>query len=196
MNTILVVEDDEVHRDALARTLRRSGFAVITASGLNHAEASVRNRLPDAAIVDLRLQDGDGIAVVQMLNLRAPRCRTIVLTGFGSIPSAVEAVKNGAVDFRTKPTTPEDIVAAVRRALASPAPPTELDEVERQHIMRTLEGTEGNISHAARRLGLHRRTLQRKLQRLEGGEIGPEGDELDDESGEDSGEEVSDEASR
>jgi two-component system response regulator RegA len=176
MNTVLVVEDDEVHRDALARTLRRSGFAVLTAAGLTQAEASVKNRIPDAAIVDLRLGDGDGIEVVQMLNLKAPKCRTIVLTGFGSIPSAVDAVKSGAVDFRTKPTTPEDIVAAVRRALSAPAPPTELDEVERQHIMKTLEGTDGNISHAARRLGLHRRTLQRKLQRLDGSE-GVEGED-------------------
>lgn len=190
MNTVLVVEDDEVHRDALARTLRRAGFAVITAAGVTAAENAVRSRTPDAAVIDLRLQDGDGIAVVKMLNLRAPRCRSIVLTGYGSIPIAVDAVKNGAVDVRAKPTTPEDIVNALRKALASPAPPTELDEVERQHIMRTLEGTDGNISHAARRLGLHRRTLQRKLQRLDGTSSVPPGreDELDDE---DEGDEAS-----
>ncbi len=190
MNTVLVVEDDEVHRDALARTLRRAGFAVITAAGVTQAENAIKSRTPDAAIIDLRLQDGDGIMVVKMLNLRAPRCRSIVLTGYGSIPVAVDAVKNGAVDVRAKPTTPEDIISALRKALAQPAPPTELDEVERQHIMRTLEGTEGNISHAARRLGLHRRTLQRKLQRLDGTLSIPPGRE-DEDDDEDSGDEAS-----
>ena len=167
MQTILVVEDDEVHRDALARTLRRSGFAVQTAAGVAQAESTARSRQPAGAVVDLRLGDGDGLDVVRMLTLRAPQCRTIVLTGYGSIPAAVEAVKHGAVDFRTKPTTAEDIVAALRRALDTPGPAMELEEVEREHIRKALEGTDGNISHAARRLGLHRRTLQRKLQRLD-----------------------------
>lgn len=169
MQTILVVEDDEVHRDALARALRRSGFAVLTAAGVAQAEVAARGRNPAGAVVDLRLVDGSGLDVVRMLSLRAPRCRTIVLTGFGSIPAAVEAVKLGAVDFRTKPTPAEDIVAALRRALDEPGPPTELEAVEREHIRKALEGTDGNISHAARRLGLHRRTLQRKLQRIDGG---------------------------
>lgn len=168
MDTILVVEDDEVHRETLARTLRRSGFSVLTADGVAQASSAMRHRLPMGAVVDMRLGDGDGIEVVRMLALRAPLCRTIVLTGFGSIPAAVEAVKSGAVDFRTKPSTPEEIVEAVRRALAAPMPATQLEDVEREHIRKALEGTDGNISHAARRLGLHRRTLQRKLQRLEG----------------------------
>lgn len=180
METILVVEDDEVHRDALARTLRRSGFAVQTAAGAAQAEVSVRSRLPHGAVVDLRLLDGDGVDVVKMLSLRAPLCRTIVLTGFGSIPAAVESVKHGAADFRTKPTTPEEIVATLRRLLAAPAPATQLEDVEREHIRKALEGTDGNISHAARRLGLHRRTLQRKLQRLDGAMTHPpeEDDEI------------------
>ena len=168
MDTVLVVEDDEVHRDALARTLRRHGFAVRTASGVLQASQVVRHRLPMGAVVDLRLEDGDGLEVVRMLSLRAPLCRIIVLTGYGSIPAAVDAVKNGAIDFRTKPTTPEEIVNAMRRALTQPLPATQLEDVERQHIRRALEGTDGNISLAARRLGLHRRTLQRKLQRLDG----------------------------
>lgn len=176
MQTILVVEDDEVHRDTLARALRRAGFAVQTAAGVAQAESSARGRQPAGAVVDLRLGDGDGLDVVRMLSLRAPQCRTIVLTGYGSIPAAVEAVKQGAVDFRTKPTTAEDIVAVLRRALAAPGPATELEEVEREHIRKALEGTDGNISHAARRLGLHRRTLQRKLQRLDEG-AGGAGDE-------------------
>lgn len=173
-----MVEDDEVHRDALARTLRRHGFAVRTASGVQQASQVVRHRLPMGAVVDLRLDDGDGIEVVRMLSLRAPLCRIIVLTGFGSIPAAVEAVKNGAIDFRTKPTTPEEIVAAMRKALSQPLPATQLEDVERQHIERALKGTDGNVSLAARRLGLHRRTLQRKLQRLEGPkETNPEEEE-------------------
>jgi two-component system response regulator RegA len=94
--------------------------------------------------------------------------RIIVLTGYGSIPAAVDAVKHGAIDFRTKPTTPEEIVTAMRNALSQPLPATQLEDVERQHIRRALAGTDGNISLAARRLGLHRRTLQRKLQRLDG----------------------------
>ncbi len=179
MDTILVVEDDEVHRDALARTLRRSGFSVLTAEGVVQASAAIRHRLPAGAVVDMRLGDGDGMQVVRLLALRAPLCRTIVLTGYGSIPAAVEAVKSGAVDFRTKPTTPEEILAALRRALAAPLPATELEDVEREHIRKALEGTDGNISHAARRLGLHRRTLQRKLQRLEGATSTPPEDDED-----------------
>lgn len=181
MDTILVVEDDEVHREALARTLRRSGFAVLTAEGVRQAGSAVRHRLPMGAVVDMRLGDGDGMEVVRLLNVRAPLCRTIVLTGYGSIPAAVEAVKSGAVDFRTKPTTPEEIVEALRRALAAPMPATQLEDVEREHIRRALEGTDGNISHAARRLGLHRRTLQRKLQRLEGATTNPPDEGEDDE---------------
>ncbi len=168
MDTILVVEDDEVHREALARTLRRGGFAVLSASGVAQASATMRNRLPAGAVIDLRLGDGDGLEVVRMLSVRAPACRILVLTGFGSIPAAVEAVKCGAVDFLTKPTSPEVIVQALTKALASPTPATQLEDVEREHIRKALEGTDGNISHAARRLGLHRRTLQRKLQRLDG----------------------------
>ncbi len=187
MDTILVVEDDEVHREALARTLRRAGFAVLSASGVAQASASMRNRLPAGAVIDLRLGDGDGLAVVRMLSVRAPACRILVLTGFGSIPVAVEAVKCGAVDVFTKPTSPEVIVAALTKAFASPTPATQLEDLEREHIRKALEGTDGNISHAARRLGLHRRTLQRKLQRLDGASTdGAEGDAVD-ESDDDGG---------
>ncbi|MCA9490083.1 MAG: response regulator [Myxococcales bacterium] len=163
--TVLVVEDDADYRGALGSTLRRAGFKPVLVSGLTEASGALAAALPDLALVDLRLDDGDGLDVVRMLADRAPACRCVMLSGHGTIPTAVEAMRAGAVDFRTKPLSGRQIVEALRDALL-PLPSENLDQVERDHILGVLQACGGNISEAARRLGLHRRTLQRKLQKL------------------------------
>ena len=161
----LVVEDDRGFRVVVARTLRGAGFKVVAVAGVAEAAGAVGAALPDVALVDLRLADGDGIEVVRLLADRAPACRCVMLSGHGTIESAVEAMRAGAVDFRTKPVSGPEIVAALRDAL-QPLPSEALDQVERTHILAVLQACGGNLSEAARRLGLHRRTLQRKLQKL------------------------------
>ncbi|MES2645207.1 MAG: response regulator [Myxococcota bacterium] len=175
MTTVLVVEDDAVYRGALARALRREGFVPIEADGVETANAVLADVVPTYAVVDLALTDGSGIDVLHTLAARAPGCRSLLLTAHGTIPAAVEAMRAGAVDFRTKPISTAELVETLRRSddvlrLRDNSPrtglPDELDGAERQHIVRILEACEGNVSEAARRLGLHRRTLQRKLQKL------------------------------
>jgi two-component system response regulator RegA len=170
VTTVLVVEDDRAFRDAITRRIRAAGFKVVAVGGMTEAAGAVAAQLPDLALVDLKLEDGDGIAVVRMLANHAPACRCVMLSGHGTIPEAVEAMRAGAVDFRTKPASGEDIVQALRDAL-EPLPAEALDVVERDHILGVLQACGGNISEAARRLGLHRRTLQRKLQKLPPGRL-------------------------
>ena len=165
MTTVLVVEDDAGYRDVLGRTLRAAGFRALLVSGLTEAAGATVAQPPDLALVDLRLQDGDGVLVVRMLADRAPACRVVMLSGQGTIESAVDAMRAGAVDFRTKPLSRDEIVAALRDALV-PLPSESLEQMERSYILGILHACGGNISEAARRLGLHRRTLQRKLQKL------------------------------
>lgn len=165
MSLVLVVEDDQVYREALGRMIRAAGFEVALARGLAEASARAREAAPELALVDLRLDDGDGIAVVRALAAIAPTCKSVMLSGHGTIPAAVEAMRAGAVDFLTKPADPAEILAALRDAL-EPTEAERLDEVERTHILSVLQACGGNISEAARRLGLYRRTLQRKLQKL------------------------------
>ncbi len=164
-STVLVVEDDAAYREALGQTLRRAGFRPVLVAGQTEAAGAVAAQLPDLAVVDLRLGDGDGIGVVRMLADRAPACRCVMLSGHGTIAAAVEAMRAGAVDFRTKPLSGKELVEALREAL-EPFPSESLEQVERDHILGVLQACGGNISEAARRMGLHRRTLQRKLQKL------------------------------
>lgn len=168
MTTVLVVEDDEVYRNALMRALRREGYTPIEADGVDAADRAIAAAPPDFAVIDLALGDGSGIDVVHILADAAPECRSILLTAHGTIPAAVEAMRAGALDFRTKPISTAELVEALRRSVSHPRSvlPDTLDAAERQHIQRTLDACEGNISEAARRLGLHRRTLQRKLDKL------------------------------
>ena len=168
MTTVLVVEDDEVYRKALARSLRREGYEPVEADGVESAGVAMAQHAPAFAIIDLALGDGSGLDVVRALAAQAPACRSVLLTAHGSIPAAVEAMRAGAVDFRTKPISTAELVETLRRADELPRMglPDGLDDAERQHIQRILEECDGNVSDAARRLGLHRRTLQRKLQKL------------------------------
>ncbi len=162
--SLLVVEDDDVYRGVLARSLTEAGFDVRAVGTVSDACLALEER-PDLALVDLRLGDGDGLDVVRHAARVAPACRCVLLTGHGTIPAAVEAMRAGAVDFRTKPVDFAELVAAMRDAL-DPLPAESLEDVERAHILGVLQACGGNISEAARRLGLYRRTLQRKLQKL------------------------------
>ena len=170
---LLLVEDDANLRKALARALDGRGFAVAAVAScseaLRHLAPTENERAPlRFAVVDLRLPDGSGLDLVPVFLDRLPALRVVVLTGWGSIATALRALRLGAVDFLAKPV---EVDALVRALLGQTAPgedtdeysiPT-LDQVEWEHLQRVLEESQGNISLAARRLGLHRRSLQRKL---------------------------------
>lgn len=176
MTAVLVLEDDAVYGPALCRALGRSGMDATLATTVEDAIARAEAAPPPLAVVDLKLPDGSGVDAVRALVARGTR--VVVLTGHGSIPAAVECMRVGAADFLTKPVSTDELKAALEAALAGasgPSPseppaddgvPATLDEVERNHILGVLRECDGNISEAARRLGLYRRTLQRKLQKL------------------------------
>ncbi len=172
--TILVVDDNQPFRERLAQALADRGYRVWTADSYDQAIAVAGERPLDRAIVDLRMPGRGGLEVLQELLSLQPAIRVLVLSGFGSIASAVEAVKRGAIDFLPKPADADDILSAFRRAEGSqnsaagqtpmPRAPS-LARAEWEHIHRVLADCDGNISEAARRLGIHRRSLQRKLQK-------------------------------
>jgi two-component system, response regulator RegA len=170
--SILIVDDDEPLRERLGQAFRERGFDVITAPDHPAAMSLARARRIDRAVVDLRMPGANGLVVVQELKQAHPDIEIVVLTGYGSIATAVEAMRLGARDYLTKPCNADRILAAFD---ADPdAPPTEdpeletpsLARVEREHIERVLQECNGNISKAARVLGMHRRTLQYKLAKF------------------------------
>ena len=167
--SILLVDDDDVFRGRLARALRERGLAVSEAADSEHALTAAETTY---ALVDLRLPSGSGLEIVHDLKRRHPETVVIVLTGYGSIATALDAVKLGAAHYLTKPASADDILASFARvagegslAIEEPDPDDvpSLDRVEWEHINRVLADAGGNVSEAARRLGLHRRSLQRKL---------------------------------
>ncbi len=165
----LVADDDAPFRAALSAALTRRGHDVRAAGSLTEALALCDGWTPARAVVDLRMPGG-GMELLRELRRRFPDLAVVVLTGYGSIPSAIEAVKSGAVNYLTKPAEPAEIEAAFTDQ--SPAEGAEVDHVPSldraawEHLQRVLSECSGNISEAARRLGMHRRTLQRKLQKL------------------------------
>jgi two-component system response regulator RegA len=168
--SILIAEDDQVLRERLVRAFRDRGYDA--AQAWDHASAleAARNDTPEYVVVDLRMPGKSGIDVVRDLLALDPSTLAVVLTGYGSIATAVEAVKAGAVDYLTKPADADDIIAAFNRRTAPPGEtPAEpetvpsLARVEWEHINRVLTDCGGNLSRAARLLGVHRRSLQRKL---------------------------------
>jgi two-component system response regulator RegA len=164
--SLLLVEDDETLRERLTRAFARRGYAVTGAGTVGEALSAARTDPPELAVVDLKLPDGTGLDVVRELRALDAATRVVVLTGYGSIATAVEAVRLGAVDYVPKPATAEAILAALLRGSQADAPPLivpSLARVEWEHIQRVMEHCEGNVSHAAELLGLHRRSLQRKL---------------------------------
>lgn len=166
--TLLVVDDDEAFRTRLMRAFEARGFEVRGAAGVADALTLARAESPELAVVDLRMPDGSGLEAVRGLHAEDAATRIVVLTGYGSIATAVDAVKLGATHYLTKPASVEDLLAAFERGEepSPPSPPAEvasLARVEWEHINRVLQACNGNVSQAARLLGLHRRSLQRKL---------------------------------
>ncbi|MEL6664139.1 MAG: ActR/PrrA/RegA family redox response regulator transcription factor [Pseudomonadota bacterium] len=165
--TCLVLDDDGPFLQRLARALTQRGFLVSAVSSAGEARDIARLNPPAFAVLDLRLEDGSGLDVVQVLHEYRPDARAVILTGYGAIATAVAAVKAGAVDYLAKPADVEDIVKALTaRPDEKPAPPDNpmsADRVRWEHIQRVYELCNHNVSETARRLNMHRRTLQRIL---------------------------------
>jgi two-component system response regulator RegA len=165
--SVLIVEDDRSFLQRLAKALESRGFAVTTAESVADGLLQVERTAPGFAVVDMRLGDGNGLDVISALKLRRPDARGIILTGYGNIATAVNAVKLGAVDYLAKPADADDVVAALlaheNRRIEPPENPMSADRVRWEHIQRIYELCERNVSETARRLNMHRRTLQRIL---------------------------------
>lgn len=165
--SLLIVDDDNPFVQRLARAMTKRGFAVETAESVAEAYAKVEAAPPAYAVVDMRLDDGNGLAVVEKIRKIRPQARTIVLTGYGNIATAVTAVKLGAIDYLSKPADADEIYAALTQSPDEKAEPPEnpmsADRVRWEHIQRVYELCDRNVSETARRLNMHRRTLQRIL---------------------------------
>ncbi|MCL7465222.1 ActR/PrrA/RegA family redox response regulator transcription factor [Phaeovulum sp. NW3] len=165
--SLLLVDDDVPFLTRLARAMEKRGFIPETAETVAAAKAIAISRPPAYAVVDLRLEDGNGLEVVEVLRERRPDARIVVLTGYGAIATAVAAVKIGATDYLSKPADANDITnALLSRADNHPPPPENpmsADRVRWEHIQRVYELCDRNVSETARRLNMHRRTLQRIL---------------------------------
>lgn len=166
-NTLLLLDDDEPFLKRLARAMEKRGFAVETAGSVAAGNAIAISRPPAYAVVDLRLEDGSGLDVVETLRETRPDSRVVVLTGYGAIATAVAAVKIGAMDYLSKPADANDVTAALLATEGDLPPPPEnpmsADRVRWEHIQRVYELCDRNVSETARRLNMHRRTLQRIL---------------------------------
>ncbi len=165
--SLLIVDDDEPLRMRLARAMEKRGYAVQAADSVAAGIQMARSRPPAYAVVDLKLGDGNGLDVVSAIRAVRQDARVVMLTGYGNIATAVAAVKAGAVDYLPKPADADDVDRALRAANAAhPAPPDEPMSAERvrwEHIQRVFELCDRNVSETARRLKMHRRTLQRIL---------------------------------
>ena len=165
--SLLIVDDDKPFLTRLARAMETRGFSVETADSVDEAVAKARANPPAYAVVDMRLGDGNGLDVVAAIREKREDARTIILTGYGNIATAVTAVKLGAVDYLSKPADADDVFAALTRnsgeRAAPPENPMSADRVRWEHIQRVYEMCERNVSETARRLNMHRRTLQRIL---------------------------------
>jgi len=165
--TLLLVDDDEPFLRRLTKAMEKRGFKVESAGSVAAGRAIATARPPAYAVVDLRLTDGNGLDVVEVLNDRRPECRVVVLTGYGAIATAVAAVKIGATDYLSKPADASDIMNALLASGDDLPPPPEnpmsADRVRWEHIQRVYELCDRNVSETARRLNMHRRTLQRIL---------------------------------
>jgi len=166
---LMLVDDDAPLRRSLQRAMERRGFRVFQAESLKSGISLAHTIKPDYAVVDLRLEDGSGIELVKKLRELHPQVRVVILTGYGNIATAVAAVKAGAIDYLAKPVDADDVIDAL---LATgnglpppPANPMSADRVRWEHIQRVFEQCNRNVSETARRLNMHRRTLQRILNK-------------------------------
>ena len=165
--SLLLVDDDEPFLRRLARAMEKRGFEPQMAETVAEGKALAIQRPPAYAVVDLRLEDGNGLDVVETIREKRPDARVVVLTGYGAIATAVAAVKVGATDYLSKPADANDIVNALLASGDELPPPPEnpmsADRVRWEHIQRVYELCDRNVSETARRLNMHRRTLQRIL---------------------------------
>ena len=165
--SLLIVDDDAPFRQRLGRAMERRGFEVQLAESVGEGLNLARTAPPAYAVVDLRLEDGNGLDVVETIREIRPDSRVIVLTGYGAIATAVAAVKIGAVDYLSKPADADDVEKALLNGGEMKPPPPEnpmsADRVRWEHIQRVFELCDRNVSETARRLNMHRRTLQRIL---------------------------------
>ena len=165
--TLLLVDDDLPFLARLARAMEKRGFQPETAETVAAGKVIVQNQAPAYAVIDLRLEDGNGLEVVEALREKRPDARIVVLTGYGAIATAVAAVKMGATDYLSKPADANDITNALlaKGEMLPPPPenPMSADRVRWEHIQRVYELCDRNVSETARRLNMHRRTLQRIL---------------------------------
>jgi len=164
---LLIVDDDKAFLQRLARAMEKRGYITETAESVAEARAKVETANPAFAVVDMRLEDGNGLDVIEILRHRRPEARAIILTGYGNIATAVTAVKLGAIDYLSKPADADEIHAALTQQkderAAPPENPMSADRVRWEHIQRVYELCDRNVSETARRLNMHRRTLQRIL---------------------------------
>lgn len=165
--TLLIVDDDKAFLQRLARAMEKRGYLTETAESVAEARSKIDSAAPNYAVVDMRLEDGNGLDVIESLRVKRPEARAIILTGYGNIATAVTAVKLGAVDYLSKPADADDIHAALSQQTDERATPPEnpmsADRVRWEHIQRIYELCDRNVSETARRLNMHRRTLQRIL---------------------------------
>jgi two-component system, response regulator RegA len=171
---LLIIDDDPTFARVLARALSSRGFEVITAGNADEARALARRHHPRYCVLDLKLGEENGLRLIPELKALVPEIRVLLLTGYASIATAVEAIKRGAHDYLSKPVDADAVVRALLDGDSSageddvvdaPEAPLALRRLEWEHIQRVLTECDGNISETARRLGMHRRTLQRKLSK-------------------------------
>ena len=165
--SLLILDDDKLFLQRLARAMEGRGFAVTTAESVGEGLLQIEKAPPAFAVVDMRLGDGNGLDVISAMKKRRPKARAIILTGYGNIASAVNAAKLGAVDYLAKPVDADDVAAALlapdNKKIKLPENPMSAARVRWEHIQRIYELCDRNMSHTARRLNMHRRTLQRIL---------------------------------
>ncbi|MFC3067953.1 ActR/PrrA/RegA family redox response regulator transcription factor [Phenylobacterium soli] len=164
--SLLLLDDDAPLRTRLGRALEQRGFEPVLVGSVAEALTAVRSAAPAYAVLDMRLEDGSGLKVVEAVREARPDAKIIMLTGYGNIATAVQAVKAGAVDYLSKPADADDVVRALLAKGDAPAPPENpmsADRVRWEHIQRVYELCNHNVSETARRLNMHRRTLQRIL---------------------------------
>ena len=168
-SSLMIIDDDDVFRNRLIVAMKRRGYNAYGASTVAEAKSLLKEGLPKYAVVDLRLDEGNGLEIVSLLSNKRSDSKIVMLTGYGNIPTAVAAVKEGACDYLAKPADADDIEAALKAPYSStPEPPTNpmsADRVKWEHILRVYELCNRNVSETARRLKMHRRTLQRILQK-------------------------------
>lgn len=171
LQTCLVVDDDEVYLHVLSKALLRRGLNVLSATSVEHAKEILEQSTPDLAVIDLKLEGQSGLHLIKPILSKNSQCKILMLTGYASITTAVDAIKLGAINYLSKPADADQIMTALRSEANQVGPaaphhaPMSVNRLEWEHIQRTLKEHDNNISAAARSLGMHRRTLQRKLQK-------------------------------